>query len=101
MPITKATVLLQTDLWERTTIKKNCIQIYFEEEIKSFKKTFNCETKSHLQSKACLLFASDSSGHLLTGRPGRFFAICLREGTYTLCARRALGLRCGEKQLLG
>lgn len=60
--------------------------------------------ESPLRRKACLFFffflASDSSGQLLTGRPGRSFVIHLREGTSMLCARRALGLRCGEKQLL-
>lgn len=71
-------------------------------EIKSFRKTFSCEMESPFGRKACLLFASDSSGQLLTDKPGTSFAICLREWVrYTLGTKDSGTQVCPKMPLRG
>lgn len=58
--------------------------------------------ESPLGRKACILFASDSSGQLLTDKPGRSFVICLREWVrYTLGTKDSGTLLCPEMTLRG
>lgn len=66
MPITKATVLLQTDLWERTTIKKNAFKFILRKRLKALKR--HSTVKQRVTSKAKPAFCL----------PVTLLAICLQ-----------------------